>query len=360
MLICISVCEVIRQSAHQSLRVICVSQGRLPLNDKGINDALENCITSCLRSLQRTNPSLLLTAHQLKRVERDSKYVPSVASAIASVLCRSRKMGLFEHTMKMISGWDDDVRSLGIAPFDQPVVESAKNRNNQLQRNLMVRADQHPEQLAHDRERMRIEALAPILERRLRFVVSEEFKDFKKLEEKERKRQERKEEAADRKRLRALSKKKKSTESDVMKGDCFESDDSDEGSRVARHNDNPAPKDVLYNEFDSEISSSDAQAKYQYHRHYQSSDVKVSEHGFLRSTRSPGKRSPVNHASSSVGDVLDCNDGFESESVSPAKCSTRVDMSNLSHDNIIAAVGNGGLASDDEWSRQFDVVVPGS
>ena len=80
------------------------------MNDKGINDALENGITSCLRSLQRTNPKLLLTAHQLKRVERDLKYVPSVAGAIASVLCRSKQRGLFEHAASVMAGWDKEVK----------------------------------------------------------------------------------------------------------------------------------------------------------------------------------------------------------------------------------------------------------
>ena len=57
-------------------------QGRLPLNDKGISDALENGISDCLRCLQRSSPGLLLTAQQLKRVDRDVKYVPAAGGEV--------------------------------------------------------------------------------------------------------------------------------------------------------------------------------------------------------------------------------------------------------------------------------------
>ena len=82
------------------------------MNDKGISDALENGITDCLRCLQKSSPGLLLTAHQLKRVERDVKYVPSVSASIASVLCRSKQGGVYNNVMNIVSGWDEEGKCL--------------------------------------------------------------------------------------------------------------------------------------------------------------------------------------------------------------------------------------------------------
>ena len=64
-------------------------QGRLPLNNRFINEALDSCVTACLKSLQKSNPKLLLTTQQLKRTERDLQYVPAVAAAMASIICNS-------------------------------------------------------------------------------------------------------------------------------------------------------------------------------------------------------------------------------------------------------------------------------
>jgi hypothetical protein len=76
-----------------------------------------------------------------------------------------------------------------------------------------------------DDERAKVEALRSVLERRLRFIVSDELKDATKNDEKEQQRKAREEFAASRKRIKMLA-------SDGMKGDCFDSDDSDESSLV--------------------------------------------------------------------------------------------------------------------------------
>lgn len=59
------------------------------MDDADIDAALEVGLDQCLRQLQKSNPSLLLTASQLRKAERDARYVPAVSSAIASVLSRS-------------------------------------------------------------------------------------------------------------------------------------------------------------------------------------------------------------------------------------------------------------------------------
>ena len=56
------------------------------MNDVAINTALQAGLNACLRSLQKTNPSLLLTAAQLKKTERDVIYIPTLASALSSLI----------------------------------------------------------------------------------------------------------------------------------------------------------------------------------------------------------------------------------------------------------------------------------
>ena len=66
-----------------------IFQGRLPIDNKAIDDALEVGMTKCLLQLQKTNPSLLLTTSELRKVERDARYVPAVAMALSSILTKS-------------------------------------------------------------------------------------------------------------------------------------------------------------------------------------------------------------------------------------------------------------------------------
>ena len=184
------------------------------MNDKGISDALENGITDCLRCLQKSSPGLLLTAHQLKRVERDVKYAPSVAASIASVLCRSKQRGVYNNVMTIVSGWNEEGKC---SEYNEPSHRSSHATMRKRMNNPGNAGK------SHDEDRLRIETLRPMLEQRLKFVISDEFKDAKRAEEKERQRQEREELMAAKKR----AKKNKAAESDGMKGDCFESDDAD-------------------------------------------------------------------------------------------------------------------------------------
>eukprot|EP00978_Attheya_sp_CCMP212_P012851 scaffold32099_cov50-Attheya_sp.AAC.10 len=98
-----------------------LSKGRLPLNDKAIDDALEVGLVACLRSLQKSNPDLLLTAHQLKKAERETRYIPAVAAALSSIVCASKQ--------KEIQNEEDDYSAIGfeeVLQSDQSTVESGK------------------------------------------------------------------------------------------------------------------------------------------------------------------------------------------------------------------------------------------
>lgn len=196
-----------------------LSKGRLPMNNKSIDNAVENAVTDCLRTLQTQNPRLLLTAQQLKKVERDVKYAPLVAGAIASVLSRSRKQGLYQNTVNVSSCWDDEVKKLGLSLGQM----SVSHRNKQGKSTLSA-----------DNEREKSQTLGRMIERRLRFVVSDEFRAHQKAEEMEHRRQRREELAAERKRAKTES---KVTESDGLNSDVFGSDeDSTRSITSARNN----------------------------------------------------------------------------------------------------------------------------
>jgi hypothetical protein len=85
-------------------------KGRLPVNDESIDSALEAAVTKCLQQLQENNPSLLLTGAGLRKAERDARYVPAIAEAIASVLLNSFRPD--PARMNQIASWqanpDDD------------------------------------------------------------------------------------------------------------------------------------------------------------------------------------------------------------------------------------------------------------
>lgn len=186
------------------------------MNDKGINDALLNGITECLRSLQRSSPGLLLTSQQLKKVERDVKYIPSASGAIASVICRSR-LRLYDNAMDIASCWDD------------AVVE--ENTDQNLRTRCATERCNNPMQMHAEEERHSIDALRHAIERRLLFVVSEEFKSVKIADEKDLRRRNREDIETTQKRVRT----KTAAEHDRMEIDCFESDDGcySEGTAAA-------------------------------------------------------------------------------------------------------------------------------
>jgi hypothetical protein len=83
----------------------CYSQGRLPIGIKAIDDALEVGVTQCLQQLQKTNPSLLLTASELRRAECDARCVPAASLALASILSKSTLIESRQF-INRIQGWN--------------------------------------------------------------------------------------------------------------------------------------------------------------------------------------------------------------------------------------------------------------
>lgn len=62
------------------------------MDNSAIDAALECGLIQCLRQLQKTNPYLLLSSTELCAVERDIRYIPIVASALASIALKSARL----------------------------------------------------------------------------------------------------------------------------------------------------------------------------------------------------------------------------------------------------------------------------
>jgi hypothetical protein len=95
-------------------------QGRLPLNHRPIDQALHVGLRDCLRSLQTTNPELLLTPRQLRRVEREARYVPATATAVSCVLSKLSNPHTQERLFDIIRQWRQEATASN-GPLDGQV-----------------------------------------------------------------------------------------------------------------------------------------------------------------------------------------------------------------------------------------------
>lgn len=82
-------------------------QGRLPVDNEAIDKAFEAAVNQCLRSLQRLNPTLLLTSNELRSIERDTLYLPAIGSALASIVCKSRDTERKRENLGIIRSWNN-------------------------------------------------------------------------------------------------------------------------------------------------------------------------------------------------------------------------------------------------------------
>ena len=137
--------------------------------------------------MRRSSPGLLLTAQQLKKVERDVRYVPAAAGAISSILCRSVRSTVHDDAMNIMSSWDYDMTRMGLTCG----IELGAAPRTRRARSAITVGSKNTIQSRADDEKGRFDALRSILERRLRFIVSDEFKDAKKTDEKEQQKRER-------------------------------------------------------------------------------------------------------------------------------------------------------------------------
>jgi len=111
---------IVQLNAKSSqLQLPTLSKGRLPMNDVAINAALQAGLGACLRSLQKTNPSLLLTPSQLKKTERESLFIPSIASAFAMMALNCRDAERKDKMLSNIQCWGVPSRTQGCITNDE-------------------------------------------------------------------------------------------------------------------------------------------------------------------------------------------------------------------------------------------------
>ena len=212
------------------------------------------------------------------------------------------------------------MKDLGIPPFDQDII----HRANAITADHATR----PHASEHENEKCRIEELRLLLERRLRFVVSEEFKDAKR----EKARKEREDEAAQRKKDKAMQKRKqkRTAKADEMNSDCFDSD----GSAEEQHTIACLPETNAYQPL--------VHAKSDY------SDTSDEDNHRLNHRVQGSKEAFSSQVISSPNNFAACNDGLDSDeertnSITPAN-----------------PFKTDGVSSDDEWDDKFGMVVAGS
>lgn len=99
-------------------------QGRLPANSIAIDNALEQGVVACLQQLQKSNPSLLLTANELRLAERDARYVPAVSYAMATILANAKDPS--PTTLNRIRGW----RAPMVAANDSHAIDQWRELDN--------------------------------------------------------------------------------------------------------------------------------------------------------------------------------------------------------------------------------------
>jgi hypothetical protein len=134
-------------------------QGRLPLNNGPISTALELCITDCLRSLQSTNSELLLTSHQLKHTVRDTRYIPAVSAAIASIVSNSNNTELRSSLLRSIKAWKREGTDAQDLLLDDVEESNASGDDNDSSSS------------SEPGRQITVSACAPAIEKRLRSVL---------------------------------------------------------------------------------------------------------------------------------------------------------------------------------------------
>jgi hypothetical protein len=97
------VVQIHAEPSQLPLPTLC--KGRIPQDNEAINQAMEVALKSCLRKLQVSNPSLFLTSHELRLVERNVCFVPLLSNAIASLLHKANSDQARDMS-EMINDWE--------------------------------------------------------------------------------------------------------------------------------------------------------------------------------------------------------------------------------------------------------------
>jgi hypothetical protein len=139
-----------------------VKQGRLPMNNHSIESALELGIMTCLKKFQVTNPSLLLSANQLKETIRDTRYVPAVAASMAFILSKSKDPAIRASVLQAVQQWS--------LPDNEQMDQDQKQSMLQSQDESSAYVDDEP---------LTMSELGQAIEQRFRFAISARTKPAK-------------------------------------------------------------------------------------------------------------------------------------------------------------------------------------
>lgn len=129
------------------------------MNNHSIESALELGIMTCLKSLQVTNASLLLTANQLKETIRDTRYVPAVAASMAFIVNKPNNPALPATVLQALQQWSLQAND----QTDQDQTQSFSDSMSQSLNNSANTLDGKP---------FNMSALGQAIEERFRFVIS--------------------------------------------------------------------------------------------------------------------------------------------------------------------------------------------
>jgi hypothetical protein len=154
----------------QMLYIYQFFQGRLPIDNKAIDDALEVGLTKCLLQLQKTNPSLLLTTSELRKVERDARYVPAVAMALSSILTKSVTKP-DPTVLDRIMNWETATGAAGPGILNSAVKMSDNSSQHSLSSNQNQQAADRNIKAFNTQN---VVILGRLIEDRLRFVITQE------------------------------------------------------------------------------------------------------------------------------------------------------------------------------------------
>ena len=170
------------------------------MNDADIDDALEIGLSSCLRSLQRSNPDLLLTANQLKRTERDVRYLPAVAASLASIIKNSSNSEFRGDVYGKVMSWRQEQSG-----NDTKSYENTDDDNTSTSSKSSIGSEYV---LNESMDRLGALQLTGLIEDKIRYCISEENKQRKKDEERERKLEARRKEKARKEKAKEKRKQK--------------------------------------------------------------------------------------------------------------------------------------------------------
>jgi len=119
--------------------------------------------------LQKTNPSLLLTTSELRKAERDARYVPAVALALASILTKS-VTSPDPTVLERIQKWNS------AGPAIPSRVVTLNDDSSELSQHSSSSSQNKANRQGKEFNTEIVESLGLLIEERLRLVISQSEK----------------------------------------------------------------------------------------------------------------------------------------------------------------------------------------